>query len=174
MRKPRWWWWPALIVAAGSVAALLPLPWLVVLEGDHLRYAFPGTTGTSFVLRWTHSVEKEDWEERFQIQPDGGLMLVETRFKTFGAGVPARVGRQTRLENGWVVMSGIKRVVDPLNIQAAAAANYRLRYRGWTLALARPGVPPMLTFTTRDAPLLTMLPALLRGTQCFSAVWRGP
>lgn len=170
MRTPRRWWWPALIVAAGSAAALLPLPWLVVLEGDHVRYAFPATAGSAFTLRWNHSVEQEDWEERFQIQPDGGLMLVETRFKTFGAGVPARVGQHTRLENGWVVMSGIQRVVDPLNIQTAARGHYRLRYRWWTLALTRPGVPPVLTFTTRDAPLLTMLPALLRGT----AVWRGP
>ena len=75
MRKLRGWWWPALIVAMGATVALLPLPWLVVLEGHQLRYAFPGPAGTTFVLRWMHSVEKEDWEERFQIQPDGGLIL---------------------------------------------------------------------------------------------------
>ena len=169
MRKLRgWWWWPVLIVTVGATGTLLPLPWLVVLQGDHLRYALPGAAVTTFVLRWTHSVEKEDWQERFQVQPDGGLMLVETRFKTFGAGVPARVGTETRLENGWVVMSGIQRPVDPLNVQAAAAEHYRLRYRGWTLALTGPGAPPILTFTTRDAPLLTVLPGLLRGAGILS------
>ena len=78
----------------------------MIEEGEALRYAFPATSGSDFALRWTHSVEKEDWEERFQIQTNGSLMLVETRFKTFGAGVPAAVGRETRLEQGWVVMSG--------------------------------------------------------------------
>ncbi|MCH2558384.1 MAG: DUF1850 domain-containing protein [Alcanivorax sp.] len=165
--------WLALVVAlsvAGATAALLPLPWLVVLDGDRARFALPGPAGTRFVLRWTHSVEREDWEERFRIEPDGGVTLVATRFKTFGAGVPDQVGTDTRLENGWVVMRGIHRPVDPLNIQAAAAEHYRLRYRGVTLALADPGPPRVLTFTTRDAPLFTMLPALLRAV----ASWRGP
>ncbi|MFP1678264.1 DUF1850 domain-containing protein [Alloalcanivorax sp. C16-2] len=149
-------------MAVGATVTLVPLPWLVVREGDHTRYALPGPTGASFVLRWTHSVEKEDWQERFQVQPDGTLMLVETRFKTFGAGVPDRVGTETRLEDGWVVMSGIERPVDPLNVQAAAAENYRLGYHRWTLVLSAPGTSPVLTFSTRDATLLTALPALAR------------
>tara|TARA_A100001391_G_scaffold197792_2_gene178446 strand:- start:8545 stop:9060 length:516 start_codon:yes stop_codon:yes gene_type:complete len=163
--------WLALVLALVATAALLPLPWLVVLEGQRPRLALPGTTGTTFVLRWTHSVEREDWEERFRIEPDGGLMLVATRFKTFGAGVPDQAGTETHLQNGWVVMSGIRRPVDPLHVQAAAAEHYRLRYRGWTLALTGPDTPPILTFTTRDAPLLTMLPALLRAV---GRHWRTP
>ncbi|ARB46788.1 DUF1850 domain-containing protein [Alloalcanivorax xenomutans] len=160
-----------LIIAAVLAALLWPRSWLVIQEGKALRYAFPTTSGSDFVLRWTHSVEKEDWEERFQIQTDGSLMLVETRFKTFGAGVPAAVGSETRLEQGWVVMSGIHRPVDPLHVQAAEAEHYRLCFQGRTLDLTHPGVPPILTFTTREAPLLTMLPARF-GT--WWRQWRSP
>ena len=165
MGKSRRWPWLALIVAVGATGTLVPLPWLVVREGEQTRYALPGPAGTGFVLQWTHSVEKEGWRERFQVQPDGSLMLVETRFKTFGAGVPDRVGTDTRLVDGWVVMSGIERPVDPLNVQAAAAENYRLGYHRWTLVLSAPGTAPVLTFTTRDAPLLTVLPALARALE---------
>lgn len=61
--------WLALVLALVATAALLPLPWLVVLEGQRPRLALPGTTGTTFVLRWTHSVEREDWESASGLNP---------------------------------------------------------------------------------------------------------
>ena len=146
-----------------------PRTWLTVRDAGDLRYAFLVQEDSRFSLAWTHSVEKENWVETFGID-DHAIVLISTRFKTFGAGVPANAGRDTRFENGWVVMDAIHRPVDPLNVQAAAAEHYRLRYRGVTLALADPGPPRVLTFATRDAPLFTMLPALLRAV----ASWRGP
>ncbi len=41
-----------------------------------------------FELRWIHSVEKEEWVEVYQ-REDDELILTETYFKTFGAGVPS-------------------------------------------------------------------------------------
>lgn len=138
-----------------------PLPWLMVREGATLHYAFPAGSGTAFTLRWRHSVELEAWEERFVVRGDA-IVIASTRFKTFGAGVPAHAGTRTRLVDGWVEMDGIERVVDPLNVQAAAAENYRLGYRGHVFALSRLGVHPVLTFEARRAPLVAVLPALLR------------
>ena len=155
--------WIALAVATVMVATLAyPLPWLVVRDGAQWRYAFPGWEGTRFTLRWMHSVEKEDWEEWFEVTDDGAIEITGTRFKTFGAGVPASAGKETHLEDGWVVMTGIDRVVDPLAVQAAAAERYRMRYAGHEFALAHDEPPPILTFSILRAPLWQALPALVR------------
>ncbi|MFD1334096.1 DUF1850 domain-containing protein [Oceanobacillus iheyensis] len=42
-----------------------------------------------FKLKWIHSVEKEEWVEEYEIKQNK-LTLVETYFKTFGAGVPTQ------------------------------------------------------------------------------------
>src|SRR5699024_11353970 len=43
---------------------------------------------TSFTLSWIHSVEKEPWYEIYK-RKNSHLILTETYFKTFGAGVPS-------------------------------------------------------------------------------------
>ncbi|GEL78230.1 hypothetical protein TMU01_24650 [Tenuibacillus multivorans] len=67
----------------------------------------------SFTLSWTHSVEKEKWYEKYKNQ-NGELILTETYFKTFGAGVPAE-GKDTEVEDGFVRME-INRQMDELNV----------------------------------------------------------
>ena len=42
----------------------------------------------TFELHWIHSIEHEEWYEVYEIQGDS-LLLTETYFKTFGAGVPS-------------------------------------------------------------------------------------
>ncbi|WP_010647515.1 DUF1850 domain-containing protein [Oceanobacillus massiliensis] len=41
-----------------------------------------------FELHWIHSVEREEWAEIYRLDK-GELILTETYFKTFGAGVPS-------------------------------------------------------------------------------------
>lgn len=149
------------------VAGLCPHDWLVVRDADGLRYAFAAVDGSRFSLAWRHSVEQEDWIETFAIR-ERAIVLVATRFKTFGAGVPAAAGRRTTLDNGWVVMDGIDRVVDPLAVQAAAAEAYRMRRAGgrW-FALAGGSAAPILRFAVIRAPLIDMIGGLLRA-------WRAP
>ncbi|WP_280563746.1 MULTISPECIES: DUF1850 domain-containing protein [unclassified Chromohalobacter] len=160
---PRKRWWIGGTVAIMAIATVLyPWSWLAVREGSQWRYAFPGWEGTSFTLRWTHSVEKEDWEEWFEVTEGGAIEITGTRFKTFGAGVPASAGKETHLEDGWVVMTGIDRVVDPLAVQAAPAEHYRMRYAGHMFALSHASPPPIYTFSVRRAPLWRVLPALVR------------
>ena len=89
-------------------------------------------------------------------------MFTPSNATSFGAGVPASAGKETHLEDGWVVMTGIDRVVDPLAVQAAAAERYRMRYAGHTFALAHDEPPPILTFSILRAPLWQALPALVR------------
>ncbi len=55
-----------------------------------------------FELRWIHSVEKEEWVEKY-IRDSDELILTETYFKTFGAGVPSD-GEIMGLHDGYIHM----------------------------------------------------------------------
>lgn len=57
-------------------------------------------SGAAFSLHWTHSVEKEEWVERWSVQ-DQGLRLEEARVKGSGAGMEP--GENARLVDGWWV-----------------------------------------------------------------------
>ncbi|MFK3960136.1 DUF1850 domain-containing protein [Guptibacillus hwajinpoensis] len=72
-------------------------------ESAHIR-------ASEFSLKWKHSVEKEEWEEFFVLK-DTEIFLTDTRFKTFGAGVPSDVGTDTFIKDGWVYMTGIHRSI---------------------------------------------------------------
>lgn len=53
---------------------------------------------TSFVLSWTHSVEKVPWHEVWNVTPQG-LVLSEARIKGSGAGMDPPA--DAVLKNGW-------------------------------------------------------------------------
>ncbi len=142
-----------------------PRSWLVVSEltgEDTLerRYVFSGDDGTRFSLRWQHSVEREDWIETFELSR-GGIRVVRSRFKTFGAGVPD-IGRASHVEKGWVVLDDIDRPVDPLLVQAAAREHYRMAYGGYCFDLAALGAAPVLRFQQQRLPPVMVMGALWR------------
>lgn len=56
----------------------------------------------AFVLGWIHSIEKEEWFERYQ-RKDEKIILSDTFFKTFGAGTPFQA-KKTMTENGFIQM----------------------------------------------------------------------
>lgn len=60
------------------------------------------TTEEEFDLSWIHSVEKEEWVEHYKVENDR-IVLVSTKFKTFGAGVPS-FSDQVELVDGYVHM----------------------------------------------------------------------
>jgi len=78
-------------ILSGSIVTvlLLFLIWpqsslIIEAEGHDPVYLESET----FELHWIHSIEHEEWYEVYEIQ-DGNLLLTETYFKTFGAGVPS-------------------------------------------------------------------------------------
>jgi hypothetical protein len=52
----------------------------------------------AFTLAWTHSVQKTDWQEDWQVAA-GGLTLIEARIKSSGAGIDPPA--DARLVDGW-------------------------------------------------------------------------
>jgi hypothetical protein len=52
----------------------------------------------AFTLAWTHSVQKTEWQEDWQVSA-GALTLIEARIKSSGAGVDPPA--DARLIDGW-------------------------------------------------------------------------
>lgn len=74
------------------------IPVIKLSYSDHYFYLKDKT----FEIGWIHSVEKEPWFEKYKLRNDD-LYLVETRFKTFGAGVPS-TGEIIPSNDGYVHM----------------------------------------------------------------------
>ncbi|EMR07744.1 hypothetical protein C772_00072 [Bhargavaea cecembensis DSE10] len=70
-----------------------------------------------FEVGWIHSVEKEPWFETYEVR-DGKLYLTETRFKTFGAGVPSD-GEIIPSDDGFVHMA-LEQEIGELTISTSA------------------------------------------------------
>ncbi|EIM08033.1 hypothetical protein A1A1_03037 [Planococcus antarcticus DSM 14505] len=72
-----------------------------------------------FTLQWIHSVEKEEWLEFYERDGDS-LLLTETKFKTYGAGVPSD-GEIISSEDGYVHMK-IGRLFTEMNLTVSENA----------------------------------------------------
>lgn len=93
----RWLWGIGILILLAIFFIKIPV---FVFEFEERTYFL---MEDSFQLKWIHSVEKEEWIETYEMQEDE-LYLSETRFKTFGAGVPSSA-QETQLENGFVKMN---------------------------------------------------------------------
>ncbi|MGP4073518.1 DUF1850 domain-containing protein [Piscibacillus sp. B03] len=67
----------------------------------------------SFTLSWIHSVEHEPWYEKYE-RHNNKLLLTETYFKTFGAGVPSD-GEIIESKDGYVHLK-VKRTMEQVNL----------------------------------------------------------
>ena len=74
---------------------------------------------TSFALQWVHSVEKEEWLEFYERDGDN-LLLTETKFKTYGAGVPSD-GEIISSKDGYVHMK-VGRLFNEMNLTVSQNA----------------------------------------------------
>ena len=87
--------------------------------------------GLLFSLSWTHSVEKTEWVEHWQLK-DEQLVLKETFVKGSGAGIdPAP---NAVLENGWYRWAP----ESPVRVPAISLANSELTPDNWMLCALDP------------------------------------
>ena len=62
-----------------------------------------------FTLSWRHSVELQPWEEKFQIDlPHNEFVLTETRFRSYGAGVPDLSPGSYELRDGFIIYKNLQ------------------------------------------------------------------
>lgn len=78
-----------------------------------------------FIMKWIHSVELEPWEEWFGIK-DNNIILLKTRFKAFGAGVPDRAGEETYMEDDYIVYDKINTIIPSLTYGISPFAQHTL------------------------------------------------
>ncbi|NEX47285.1 DUF1850 domain-containing protein [Pseudotabrizicola algicola] len=81
-------------------------------------------SGPGFTLHWTHSVEKTEWVEAWELRPHS-LYLLEARIKGSGAGMEP--GEGAVQENGWWVWSPGTEVAE-LHLAASGSTG-----AGWRL-----------------------------------------
>ncbi|UFJ39978.1 DUF1850 domain-containing protein [Brevibacillus humidisoli] len=88
---------------------LWPLRCLLLIDyrEQTLLGALPFSLGERFTVEWVHSVELTPWRETYTLGESGGLLLVETAFRSFGAGVPATFEQSFEIEQGWIVAKGL-------------------------------------------------------------------
>lgn len=73
---------------------------------------------SAFSLSWTHSVQKTEWRERWEVTP-AGLILAEAAVKGSGAGMEP--GPDAVLRDGWWVWAP-KLAAQPRIVLAASGA----------------------------------------------------
>lgn len=75
-------------VVACLMVAFLFTP-LLVVEGSERRWVAVWLPGWSFWIEFVHSVERTPVRERLAASWDGKLVLKETRYSSYGAGLPS-------------------------------------------------------------------------------------
>jgi hypothetical protein len=83
---------------------------------------------TAFTLSWTHSVQKTEWRESWELTP-AGLHLVEARIKGSGAGM--EMPADAVFKDGWWVYAPRLQSVPALALAASGAT-----VSGWTFCAA--------------------------------------
>lgn len=80
-----------------------------------------------FTVQWEHSVEKEMWQEKLKINKNGEIVLIETRFRSFGSGVPnAKEEGNVYFEDGFLVMTNLQEVKDYYQWIHSQRANFSI------------------------------------------------
>lgn len=85
--------------------------------------------GGSFTLEWTHSVEREDWRETWEVTEDHRLHLTQAAVKGSGAGMEP--GEGGHFEDGWWVWAPDLPSVPALILAASGKTP-----SAWTLCAA--------------------------------------
>lgn len=99
----------------------------------------------SFTLAWTHSIERQRWEEDWRIA-DGRLVLVATRMRGFGAGMAP--GEEAQLRDGIFHDRPVLAPMTELRLRHSPyAGEYTLCAGGGcrTLSALLPGLPEFAT-----------------------------
>lgn len=100
---------------------------------------------TAFTLSWTHSVQKSEWRETWEVTP-AGLHLTQARVKGSGAGMEPPEG--SRLVDGWWVYAPALPAQKSVTLAASGmtGSGWRLCAAGQCMELgAAAGAPVQLS-----------------------------
>ncbi len=98
-------------------------------EDGEVYKKVPVERGDEMVLAWVHSVEKTPWSEHYKVSKDRYLILEETRFQSFGAGVPHQKG-DMMVKDGEVIVTDINEEHESLRWIHSRNAEFTLQLNG--------------------------------------------
>lgn len=104
----------AVLGLGAALLLLAPAPWLVLrdFEGGERIAAFPLAFGNLFEICYVHSVDRMPVCEVFRLEAEAGIVLQETYFRMFGAGMGHWPGHgAVAEEKGWMKIKEINRPV---------------------------------------------------------------
>jgi hypothetical protein len=97
---------------------------LQVQAGDQLEFA------------WIHSVELTPWIEVLEVTRDERLKLIETRFQSYGAGVPHATEGNALVKDGYTIMTELEQFFTSYRWIHSHNAQFTLSRNGKNVFLA--------------------------------------
>jgi hypothetical protein len=133
-------WFISFGVAAALCVCFVPFSTvLVVTDVKREKQVLCGCVeeGEEFVLSYQHSVNRRPVFDTLQMGR-GQLVIVKSRFDSFGAGMPEKSEQGMTLgvdREGWIVWT-VNRAVPEVTLFVGWVANHSLSFRGKTIALS--------------------------------------
>jgi hypothetical protein len=94
------------------------------------------SSGDTFCLSYTHSVQKTPVRENFVVNSNGELKLVSTEYKSFGVGLPFLASDGTfTMKQDRFVLEDINRIFPTVRLRVGPEAKLVLEYAGETIPL---------------------------------------
>lgn len=147
------------LILIGSALAVLFFP-VQTLEvrsrhTGRVLYRTPAAPGDGFTFTYIHSIEKIPVEGVFAVEEDGALRVVETRFPSYGAGLPVQTAG-VRPAGAWMVAPSGERLSEfSFFISPVNQASLRIGTRSLDLTqLVEPG--DVVAVAVRRHPYILM------------------
>jgi hypothetical protein len=119
------------LLIAGIVLFVYPLMVLSLEAQGKVFLRRMVRPGDTFQLGYLHSVAKSDVWDTFQVDSQGRILLVETRFQGQAYGLPGGPAGQEQWtrEGDWFRITGIRRVVPSIDWRIQSEWKDRFRFR---------------------------------------------
>ena len=119
----------ALIATAAVLFGAQSAQLVVTASGGRVIYRKPVAAGDSFDIVFTHSVARTPVVERFRVQADNTLLLHETIYQDFGAGLPSEAdeGAQVHVGPEGIRIYNMSRVMPVISLRVGSTARHQLR-----------------------------------------------
>ena len=119
------------LLIAGIIFFLYPLMVLSLEAQGKVFFRRMVRPGDTFQLGYLHSVAKSDVWDTFQVDSQGRILLVETRFQGQAYGLPGGPAGQEQWtrEGDWFRITGIRRVVPSIDWRIQSEWKDRFRFR---------------------------------------------
>jgi len=153
-----------IVAGVGGMVWFLLWPLFPVLEivhgrGGRVVFCARVQPGQEFVLSFVHSVNRRPVYDTLRVEADH-LVIVRSRFDTFGAGMPeasTQDGTLSVAEDGWLEWT-VNRPTPEVTVRVGRVADHTVHYKGRDIRLsdlAEPG--SALTLRVRKSGWLDLM-----------------